>query len=96
MVANRVVEFAVPPCNTEAVMVTLKEKTARLAAVTKKMHEFVANGGDIHSPEAAPIGAELFNAANDVGKDLGYELLKPTKKPSFDKGPIKPDPTSQR
>jgi hypothetical protein len=57
-------------------MPTMKEKTARLKAATEKVQEFVNKGGDIKSPEAAPLGVELMLAANEVGKDLGYELLK--------------------
>jgi hypothetical protein len=60
----------------EEEMPTLKEKTARLKAATEKVQEFVNRGGDIKSPEAAPLGMELILAANEVGKDLGYEILK--------------------
>jgi hypothetical protein len=58
-------------------MPTLKEKTARLKAANEKVQDFVSKGGDLKSPEAVPLGMELVLAANEVGKDLGYEILKP-------------------
>lgn len=74
-------------------MATLEEKTERLRVAREKVEEFVAAGGDIKSPEAVPLGMELVLAANEVGIELGYNILKPVKKPiDF----IRPDPASQR
>ncbi len=74
-------------------MATLKEKTERLRVAREKVEAFVAAGGDIKSPEAVPLGMELVLAANEVGIELGYNILKPVKKPvDF----IRPDPISQR
>lgn len=55
----------------------LKQKVARLEAARRKVEEFVAHGGGLKSSEAVPLGMELVLAANEVGKDLGYEILKP-------------------
>jgi hypothetical protein len=74
-------------------MATLEEKTERLRVAQEKVEAFIAAGGDIKSPEAAPLGMELVLAANEVGTELGYNILKPVKKPvDF----IRPDPASQR
>lgn len=74
-------------------MATIDEKTERLRVAREKVEAFIAAGGDIKSPEAAPLGMELVLAANEVGIELGYSILKPVKKPvDF----IRPDPASQR
>jgi hypothetical protein len=61
-------------------MATLKEKTARLKAANENVQDFVNKGGDLQSPEAVPLGMELVLAANEVGKDLGYNILVPINK----------------
>jgi len=72
---------------------TLQEKTERLRAAREQVEAFIAAGGDIKSAEAVPIGMELVLAANEVGIELGYNILKAVKKPvDF----IRPDPASQR
>jgi hypothetical protein len=74
-------------------MATIEEKTERLRVAQEKVEAFIAAGGDIKSPGAAPLGMELVLAANEVGIELGYNILKPVKKPvDF----IRPDPASQR
>jgi len=70
-------------------MATLKDKTERPRIAREKVEAFVAAGGNIKSKEAAPLGMELVLAANDVGEELGYKILKP--KADF----IRPDPASQ-
>lgn len=77
-------------------MTTIREKITRVASINKRVEEFVEDGGDLKSPDAVPLGMELINTLDDLAKEFGYELLKPIKKPLFDKGPIKPDPTSKR
>jgi hypothetical protein len=74
-------------------MATLEEKIERLRVAREKVEAFIAGGGDIKSRESVPLGMELVLAANEVGIELGYNLLKPVKKPvDF----IRPDPASQR
>lgn len=55
---------------------TIQEKTARLRAACEKVEAFLAAGGDLRSPETAPLGMELVLAANEVGEDLGYNILE--------------------
>ena len=56
-------------------MATLREKTERLQIAREKVEAFVAAGGNLKGPEAVPLGMELVLAANEVGKDLGYNIL---------------------
>ena len=58
-------------------MPTIQEKTARLEAARIKVEEFVAAGGDLKSPAAAPLGLELIKAADELGREFGHEILKP-------------------
>ncbi len=74
-------------------MPTLEEKTARLEAARQKVDEFVANGGDLGSKAAVPVGLEFVHAFADVAKEFDYEILRPIKKPADF---IKPDPASVR
>jgi len=62
-------------------MATIQEKTARLAAAQQKVDAFIAAGGDLKSPAAAPIGLEFVHAFADVAKEFGYEILKPINEP---------------
>jgi hypothetical protein len=74
-------------------LAAINEKTERLRVAREKVEAFIAAGGDLKSPEAVPLGMELVLAANEVGIELGYNILKPVKKPvDF----IRPDPASQR
>ena len=45
-----------------------------------EVEAFVAAGGDLKSPEAAPLGVEALTALADLAKESGYEILKPIKK----------------
>ena len=58
---------------------TIREKTARLEALRRKLEQFVENGGDLKSPEASPLDVEFIQAFNEVSKEFGYEVLKPIK-----------------
>ncbi len=62
-------------------MATIQEKTARLEAARKSVEAFVAEGGDLASKEAVPVGMEFVQAFADVAKEFGYDILKPIKKP---------------
>jgi DNA-directed RNA polymerase subunit RPC12/RpoP len=64
-------EIPLPPTKER-----MKQKTARLEAAGRRAEAFVATGGDLKSPEAGPLGVELAEALNEVGKELGYEILK--------------------
>jgi hypothetical protein len=59
---------------------TIEEKSARLMAAKQKVDEFLANGGDLGSKAAVPVGMEFVEAFAEVAKEFGYEVLKPTKK----------------
>ena len=59
---------------------TIEEKTARLESAKEKIKHFVDGGGNLKSPEAAPLGLEFIQAYDDLAKEFGYEILKPTKK----------------
>jgi hypothetical protein len=61
-------------------MVTIQEKTARVEAARKKVEQFVAAGGDLKSYAAVPVGLEFVDAAADLARDLGYEIIVPAKK----------------
>ena len=56
---------------------TIEAKTARLEAVKEKVKQFVDNGGDLKSPEAAPLGVEFIQALDSLAKEFGYQILKP-------------------
>jgi hypothetical protein len=64
-------------------MTTNKEvfraKSNRVHAIRMKLEEFVATGGDLRSKEAAPLGAELFDAFSDISNEFGYSVLKDDK-----------------
>lgn len=57
---------------------TIAQKTARLERARLAIEQFVACGGDIRSPEAAPLGVELAYAFDDLGREFGWRLLVPT------------------
>ena len=58
-------------------MATLNEKLARLEAVKERVEAAVAQGLDLKSPEAVPLGMEFIYAANDVAEELGHGFIKP-------------------
>jgi hypothetical protein len=64
-------EIDLPPARER-----IKQKTERLHAVGKRAEEFVAAGGDLKSPKAAPLGMEMLEAYSELGKELGYDILK--------------------
>jgi hypothetical protein len=61
-------------------MTTNKEvfqaKINRIHAIRMKVEEFVNNGGDPKSLEAAPLGEELFEAFGDLFTEFGYSIRK--------------------
>jgi hypothetical protein len=67
-------------------MVTLKEKTLRLASATRKLYDFLEKGGAIKSREAVPVAQELVEKYADLAKEFGCEILKSIK-PPFEFGP---------
>ncbi len=71
-------------------MATLQKKTERLRLAKERAEAFIAAGGDMKSPEAVPLGMELALAANEVAKDLGYNILSEKRAADF----IRPDPAS--
>ncbi len=58
-------------------MSTTQEKLAKLELCKARVEAFVANGGDLNSTEAVPVGMQFVQAFADVAKDLGYDILKP-------------------
>lgn len=59
---------------------TIQQKTAKLEDLGQRLQRFVDIGGDLKSPEAAPLGLEFIKAFNDLSTEFGYEILKPIKK----------------
>lgn len=43
-----------------------QRKFAHFNAVKAEVESFVAQGGDLKSPEAAPLGVKFLNATNDM------------------------------
>jgi hypothetical protein len=56
---------------------TVQEKLAWLDAITKRVQQFLSEGGDLRSMEAAPLGMALFHALNDLTKEFGVQAPKP-------------------
>ena len=54
---------------------TIRQKTARLAAVLQKVEAFVAAGGDLKSPAAFLDGWELVDAFAELAEEFDYEVL---------------------
>src|SRR3954471_14536626 len=48
----------------------IRQKTARLESARVKIQQFVANGGDLQSSAAVPLGLELIEAFSDLAKGL--------------------------
>lgn len=57
---------------------------ARLDAARIRVEEFVANGGDLKSAEAGPIGVELVKAFSEVRAEFGHPISKDAKDISRD------------
>jgi hypothetical protein len=70
---------------------TVQDKLAWLDAVRRQVEEFVEEGGDLRSEEAAQLGMTLYLAVNDLKQDLGSQSTKqfPGQEES-----LPPDPTS--
>jgi hypothetical protein len=50
---------------------SIQEKLAWLEAITRRIEQFVHDGGDLKSVEAAPLGMALFHALQDLGNEFG-------------------------
>ena len=61
-------------------MASVRQKLKRLEASVQKADDFVAAGGDLKSPAAAPVWMNLMGAFERVAEAFGYEILKPVKK----------------
>jgi hypothetical protein len=70
-------------------MLTIKEKSARLASATKKVYDYIEKGGDIKSPTAIPVAVEMVERYADLAKEFGDGILKAIKKPGCDVEPPK-------
>ena len=55
----------------------IHQKAARLEAARTKLQQFMDGGGNLKSPEAAPLGVEFLHAYDDLAREFGYEILKP-------------------
>jgi hypothetical protein len=58
-----------------------RAKAKRLDAARIKVEEFVANGGDLKSKEAVPLGQELMHAFKEVSIEFGHPLDPATPEP---------------
>jgi hypothetical protein len=58
-------------------MPTPRKKLQLLEAAVKKAENFVAAGGDVKSPAAAPVWMNLLGAFETVARQFGYEIAKP-------------------
>jgi len=69
----------------------LQEKLAWLDAVRREVKEFVDEGGDLKSEEAAQLGMTLYLAVNDLKREFGAQTAR-----AFDgfQDTLPPDPTS--
>ena len=54
-------------------MASVQEKLTWLGAITQRIEQFVDDGGDLRSVEAAPLGMALFHALQDLGKEFAVE-----------------------
>jgi hypothetical protein len=67
-------------------LATVQEKLAWLEAITVRVQQFVKEGGDLRSVEAAPLGMALFYALNDLTREFGVQAVRPYSA-SADPGP---------
>jgi len=56
--------------------VSVEEKSARLESARAKLEKFQNDGGDLKSPEAAPLGIEFLHAFADLAKEVGLDSQK--------------------
>jgi hypothetical protein len=68
-------------------LATVQDKLAWLDAVTQRVQQFVREGGDLKSVEAAPLGMALFHALNDLGREFG---VQPPRASTDAPGPVPP------
>jgi hypothetical protein len=57
---------------------SVQGKSNRLETARAKLQQFVDGGGDLKSPQASPLGIEFLYAYDDLAREFGYEILKPT------------------
>jgi hypothetical protein len=62
-----------------------------LESVRAKVKEFVANGGDLKSPDAVSLGVEFVQAYDALAREFGYRLLKPIKNEKTTEVPESPE-----
>ena len=72
-------------------MANVQEKLAWLDAIRHRVQQFVNEGGDLKSADAAPLAMALFHAINDLTNEFGIQTAKPI---SNNPKPIKPDITT--
>jgi len=58
-------------------LATVQEKLAWLDAVRRRVQQFIDQGGDPKSAEAAPLAMALFHAINDLTSEFGIKRPKP-------------------
>jgi hypothetical protein len=75
----------------EVALANVHEKLAWLDAIRQRVQQFVNEGGDLKSADAAPLAMALFHAINDLTNEFGVQPAKPI--PNNPK-PIKPDITA--
>jgi hypothetical protein len=85
------VNLEVSPVVLEVALANVQEKLAWLDAIRQRVQQFVNEGGDLKSVEAAPLAMALFHAINDLTNEFGIQPAKPI--PDNPK-PVKPDITS--
>ena len=57
-------------------MATVQEKLAWLDAVRQRVQQFIHEGGDPKSADAAPLAMALFHAINDLTSEFGVQPAK--------------------
>jgi hypothetical protein len=72
-------------------LANIQEKLAWLDAIRQRVQQFVNEGGDLKSADAAPLAMALFHAINDLTNEFGVQPAKPA---SNNPKPIKPDMTA--
>jgi hypothetical protein len=75
----------------EVALANVQEKLAWLDAIRQRVQQFVNEGGDLKSADAAPLAMALFHAINDLTNEFGIQPAKPL--PNNPK-PVKPDITA--
>ena len=60
-------------------MATVQEKSDRLAAVHRKLDQFIGAGGDLKTPTAVPLRQEFENAFKELFEEFGPAPEKPVR-----------------